>query len=107
MPNGRKKLSAIFASSFLVAASALVATPAPAQYGPGPISDPYCCNVYGCGFGTAYGPGYGYACCVNDGWGWYSVHVWGTDQCYLVPPYQSPKQSSDRPSTELLETPGK
>lgn len=104
MPNGRRKLSSIFASSILAAASALtVATPAPAQYGPGPISDPYCCNVYGCGFGTTYGPGYGYACCYNDGWGWYSAHVWGYDRCYLAPPYESSKNAANGASKALSE----
>lgn len=100
MSNGRKKLSATFASAILVAASALVATPAPAQYGPGPVSEPYCCNVNGCGWGTLSGPGWGYDCCYYDGYRWYSLHVWGTDDCYIYPPYQSPDEAGDRVSQE-------
>lgn len=98
MLNVRKKLSAIFGSSILVASSAFVTTPAFAQYGIGPSSEPYCCNVNGCGWGREFGTGNSYSCCYNDGWGWYSAHPWGFDQCYIFPPYQSPDEATDSAS---------
>ena len=107
MPNGRRRLFSTFASSILLGASMLAATPAPAQTGgEGGWNNPYCCNVTGCGWGTLYGPGYGYSCCFNDGYGWYSLHAWGTDACYIYPPYQSPDQPTDRVSQGPAEPAG-
>lgn len=105
MMNGRKRVFATFAGSIVLAASTLVATPAPAQYGGG-SSQPYCCSAAGCGFGNQYGNGYGYNCCYNDGYGWYSAHVWGYDACYMCPPDQSAKQSGERPSKALRKPRG-
>lgn len=103
MLNGRKRVFARIAGSMLLATASLVTAPAPAQTGDPGWNDPYCCNVNGCGWGTTSGPGWGYDCCYYNGSGWYSLHSWGTDACYIYPPFQSPDEADDRVSKERTQ----
>lgn len=101
MLNGRRKAFGGFAGSILVAASSLVAAPAPAQTGGG--VDYYNCYDPTGGNG---GYGYGYGCCQYDeAWGgWYRMYATHMEPC--TGPYgQAPEEPADRPSQELPESP--
>lgn len=106
MPNARKSLSA-FASSILLAASALVASPAPAQTGDGNPSgsDIYCCSVSGCAFYYMSGPGT--SCCYWAGYAWWAqTNHWDLERCTL-PMFQSPGEADDTAAPTYSEPAGK
>jgi len=105
MLNRRKRLFATFAASILVAASGLVAAPAPAQTGGGGGDNYYNCNdITSGGYGTYP---WGYGCCQYDAWsgGWYRMYVTHWEPC--TGPYgEAPEEPTVRPSQELSESPG-
>ncbi|HEY0132020.1 MAG TPA: hypothetical protein VGB57_11510 [Allosphingosinicella sp.] len=92
MLNGMKRLFATFAASTLLAASALVATPASAQTGGGGGPD------------RCYAVNSPYDCCeyIEEWGGWYRFYVWGMEPCNA---YWAPVEP-DGPSQEPPESPG-
>ncbi len=106
MLNGRQKVVARIASSILLAASALVATPAPAQTGGGTDSeyDWYCCSASGCGY--YYQTGYGVSCCYWAGYAWWDNNAhWGLEPCTL-PMFQAPGEADDTAVPKLSDPAG-
>jgi hypothetical protein len=110
MPNGIKKISSAFASCVLLAASALVATPAPAQTGGGGAGGGSACycqyasHLGGCEF---YSDGqYHYEQCCED----YRYYIIGPPppECepYLYS-NQPDEEPSERPSEETAEPAGR
>lgn len=101
MSNRRKRLFASLASSVLIAASALVAAPAPAQWGGGYDDYPGCIDI------TGNPNPYAYGCCrYEEEWGgWYRNLVTHREPC--TGPYgQAPDQPADQPSQEPREPAG-
>jgi hypothetical protein len=103
MLNESKRVLRTFAASILLAASTLVATPAPAQTGgwSGGYDDYECCTISGCP--PSSGPYDG--CCVYYEWagGWYRHFVTHSEPC---DPYGGATEPADRPSQEVTEPAG-
>ena len=103
MLNGSKRLFGTIASSILLSASGLAASPAAAQAGGagsagGPSgNDAVCCATWGC-----TPPGGAGICCVYDPstQNWYRYYVWGYDFC---DPYLGATTQSDHPSLVRTE----
>jgi hypothetical protein len=101
--DGRNRLAGTIASSILMAASALVATPASAQAGGGTGYDDYpgCIDI------TGNPNPYAYGCCrYEEEWGgWYRNLVTHREPC--TGPYgQAPDEPDDRISQESTATSG-
>lgn len=109
MLKGMKKLSAAFASSVLLAASTLVATPAPAQTGSGGGAGCYCLqwsHLGGCGYWDEDGNWRDYTydqCCY-----YYPYYIIGPPppECGGGYEYQPSEDPAVRPSDEPSESPG-
>ncbi|HYW16083.1 MAG TPA: hypothetical protein VE891_08015 [Allosphingosinicella sp.] len=99
MRNAGKRLFGIFASSGLLAVSAMVATPAPAQTGGGGYSY-HCYDPSTGGYGE-----WGYGCCEYDVYsgGWYRMYATHWEPC--TPPSYSP-ESADPASRVSVEPAG-
>ena len=98
MPNGRKRMISALASSALMAAASLAATPAPAQTGGDGYGVGQPCSPWGGGYG-------GLECCYFPGQGWYYYYdVVGGGYCGGY--YQAPEEPTDRPAEEPAQSPG-
>lgn len=100
MLNRKKRLISSFASPILIAASTLVATPAPAQTSGGGVSY-HCYDPSTGGYG-----GWGYGCCEYDVYsgGWYRMYATHWEPC--TPPDYSP-ESEDPQSKAPAEPAGR